>query len=111
MSSSVRGLSVRSKLIALAVGTALLALLLACASFVYYDRVSYAEAKRSTLSVLADSVSQSAFGPTAFQDKDSAIVILKVLEAEPSAEAGNIYDQEGALLAGWTRKGTRTHLP
>ncbi|HEX6241724.1 MAG TPA: ATP-binding protein [Polyangiales bacterium] len=97
------GVSVRSKLILLAVGTAVIALSLACAAFVYYDRVSYSEAKRGTLSVLVQSVSQSAFGPTAFQDKDSATVILKVLAAEPSAQGGAIYAQDGALLASWVR--------
>jgi two-component system chemotaxis sensor kinase CheA len=96
-------LSVRSKLIGLAVGTAVIALALACAAFVYYDRVSYSQAKRGTLSVLVQSVSQSAFGPTAFQDKDSANVILKVLEAEPSAQGGSIYAQDGSLLASWVR--------
>lgn len=101
--STKSGLSVRSKLIGLAVGTAMIALALACAAFVYYDRDSYSQAKRGTLSVLVQSVSQSAFGPTAFQDKDSATVILKVLAAEPSAQGGAIYAQDGALLASWVR--------
>jgi two-component system chemotaxis sensor kinase CheA len=101
--SGKRGISVRSKLIGLAVGTAVVALSLACAAFVYYDRASYSEAKRATLSVLVQSVSQSAFGPTAFQDRDSAAVILKVLEAEPSAEGGAIYAQDGTLLSAWAR--------
>jgi two-component system chemotaxis sensor kinase CheA len=81
----------------------MIALSLACAAFVYYDRASYSQAKRGTLSVLVQSVAQSAFGPTAFQDKDSAAVILKVLAAEPSAQGGAIYAQDGSLLAAWVR--------
>lgn len=100
---SPQGLSVRTKLIGLAVGTAILALLLACGAFVYYDRVSFAQAKQNTLSVLVASVAQSAYGPTAFQDKDSAGVILEVLAAEPTAESGAIYAQDGARLALWSR--------
>ncbi|MEY4576689.1 MAG: hypothetical protein RL701_1392, partial [Pseudomonadota bacterium] len=84
---SLTTLGVRGKLIGLLVGTAFLALLLACASFVYYDRVTYTAAKSATLSVLVASVSNSAFGPTAFQDEDSSKTILKVLEAEPSTLA------------------------
>jgi two-component system chemotaxis sensor kinase CheA len=105
-----RGLNVRAKLIGLAVGTSLLALLLACASFVYYDRTSYAAAKRSTLTVLVRAVAQSAFGPTAFGDGESAGVILKVLEAEPSARAGAIYGADGARLSTWGRDGAEDSL-
>src|SRR5262245_47767971 len=98
-----KGPSVRTKLIGLAVGTAILALLLACAAFVAYDRSSFARAKQSTLSVLVAAVAQSAYGPTAFQDKDSATVILQVLASEPTAEAGAIYAQDGSRLALWAR--------
>ncbi len=106
-----RGLNVRAKLIGLALCTSVLALLLACASFVYYDRTSYAAAKRSTLSVLVRSVAQSAFGPTAFGDAESASVILNVLEAEPSARAGAIYNADASRLAAWGREGAEASLP
>lgn len=102
---------VRAKLIALLVGTSFLALLLACGAFVYYDRVTYAEAKKGTLSVLVTSVAQSAYGPTAFQDPDSTAVILKVLESEPTAQAGAIYTSEGTLLSQWKRARAKVALP
>ena len=105
------GVGVRAKLIGLAVGTSVLALLLACSSFVYYDRSSFATAKQSTLSVLVSSVAQSAFGPTAFQDGESAGVILKVLDAEPSARAGAIYAADGSRLSAWGRQGAEKTLP
>jgi two-component system, chemotaxis family, sensor kinase CheA len=104
-------ISVRTKLIGLALGTSLLALMLACTGFVLYDRSSFAEAKQKTLSVLVASVAQSAFGPTAFQDDGSANVILKVLEAEPSAKGGAIYTAEGARLSVWARDGYESSLP
>jgi len=103
--STPQGLSVRTKLIGLAVGTAILALLLACGAFVFYDRVSFAQAKQNTLAVLVAAVAQSAYGPTAFQDKDSATLILEVLASEPTAEAGAIYAQDGSRLALWARTG------
>jgi two-component system chemotaxis sensor kinase CheA len=100
-----RSLGVRGKLIGLLVGTAFVSLLLACTAFVVYDRRSFADAKQRTLSVLVGSVAQSAYGPTAFQDPDSAGVILKVLDAEPSAVSGAIYTQEGGRLVGWQKPG------
>src|SRR5688572_6107476 len=103
--STPQGLSVRSKLIGLAVGTAILALVLACGAFVVYDRVSFAPTKQNTLAVLVAAVAQSAYGPTAFQDKDSASLILQVLASEPTAEAGAIYAQDGSRLVLWARTG------
>jgi two-component system chemotaxis sensor kinase CheA len=103
--SRQRSIGVRGKLIGLLVGTAFVSLVLACTAFVVYDRQSYAAAKQRTLSVLVGSVAQSAFGPTAFQDPDSAAVILKVLDAEPSAVAGAIYTQDGGRLVGWQKPG------
>ncbi|MEY4577971.1 MAG: hypothetical protein RL701_2674, partial [Pseudomonadota bacterium] len=63
------------------------------------------------LSVLVASVSNSAFGPTAFQDEDSSKTILKVLEAEPSTLAAAIYTSEGARLAEWRRDTKGFGLP
>jgi two-component system, chemotaxis family, sensor kinase CheA len=109
--ASIRGLGVRGKLIALLVGTAFVALLLACGSFVYYDRVTYTATKLRTLVILADAVSNSAFGPTAFQDAESSAVILKMFAAEPSAQVAAIYTGDGQRLSIWQRPGTRTSLP
>jgi len=95
---------VRGKLIILAVGTAVCALLLACASFVYYDRTSYTAVKQRTSKVLVESVSNSMFGPAAFQDEDSAKTVLTVLAAEPTADAAAAYTAEGTLLASWQRE-------
>lgn len=95
---------VRGKLIVLAVGTAVFALLLACASFVYYDRTSYAAAKQRSSKVLVESVSNSMFGPAAFQDEESAKTVLTVLAAEPTADAAAAYTAEGTLLASWQRE-------
>lgn len=98
---------VRGKLIILAVGTAVFALLLACASFVYYDRTSYAAAKQRSSKVLVESVANSMFGPAAFQDEESAKTVLTVLVAEPTAVAASAYTAEGTLLASWQRAGAK----
>lgn len=104
-------LGVKAKLIALLVGTAFVALLMSCAAFAYYDRTSFAAARQQTLGVLVESVAQSAFGPAAFQDPDSAQVILKVLEAEPMAMAGAIYLKDEVRLTEWKRAGAGVELP
>lgn len=106
-----RSLGVKGKLIALLVGTAFVALLMACFAFAYYDRTSYTAARQQTLGVLVESVAQSAFGPAAFQDPDSSQVILKVLEAEPMAIGGAIYLKDGTQLTAWQRAGAGFELP
>jgi two-component system chemotaxis sensor kinase CheA len=100
-------IGVRGKLIILAVGTAVCALLLACASFVYYDRTSYAAAKQRSSKVLVESVSNSMFGPMAFHDEDSAKTVLNVLATEPTADAAAAYTADGTLLASWQREGSK----
>lgn len=104
-------IGVRGKLLGLLGGTALVSLLLACVVFVVYDRRSFSEAKQRTLAVLTGSVAQSAFGPTAFGDPDSAKVILNVLEGEASAQSGAIFSKDGSLLVEWRRQGSRYPVP
>lgn len=84
---------------------------MSCVAFAYYDRTSFAAARQQTLGVLVESVAQSAFGPAAFQDPDSAQVILKVLEAEPMAMAGAIYLKDEVRLTEWKRADAGVELP
>jgi len=95
--------TVRGKLLVLLSGIAAAAVLLACVSFVLYDRVSYAEKKRATLGVLAESVAGAVYGPTAFGDPDSARYVLHTFAAESTAELAGVYDTEAKPLATWTR--------
>ena len=90
---------VRTKLIFLLVGVSLAALAAACVAFVIYDRTSYADAKRLTLEVLVDAVAQSAMGPVAFGDGESAGYVLQSIGRERSAVAAAVYTQDGELLA------------
>ncbi len=90
---------------ALLVGIASAAVLLACISFVLYDRSSYAEKKKDSMGVLADSVAGAAYGPAAFGDPESTAYVLNTFSAEETAEFGAVYGAEGAVLATWTRAG------
>ena len=93
--------TVRGKLTALLVGIASAAVLLACLSFVAYDRSSYAEKKQDSMGVLADSVAGAAYGPAAFGDPESTEYVLNTFSAEETANYGAVYGPDGALLAKW----------
>ncbi len=100
-------LNIKGKLIGLVAGVCTLALIAACAAFVWYDRKSYAEAKKVTMTVLADAIAGSAYGPTAFGDAESAKYVLETLGSEPTAVRAGIFSQEGGeRLAGWFKEGS-----
>lgn len=97
-------MSIRTKLVALLIGSCFTALLVACIAFVVFDRQSSAEYKQHTLTVLADAVAASESGAVAFGDQASAKVVLQALAAEPSAEAARVYSAQDGLLTGWSRR-------
>lgn len=96
-------LPVKTKLMGLLSGICLAALSMACAAFVIYDRQSYAEAKRDTMTVLVDAVAQSAHGAVSFGDPDSAAYVLTAIERESTALGAALYTAQGNRLALWTR--------
>ncbi len=98
--------NIKTKLIGLVVGVCTFALLAACAAFVWYDRVSFAESKQLTMTVLADAIAGSAYGPAAFGDGESAAYVLRTLESEPTAMHAGIYlNEDNSRLAEWHREG------
>ncbi len=103
-------LGVKTKLFGMIIGTAAIALIAACLTFVVYDRNSYSAAKESTLTVLTDAVANAAFGPVAFQDPESAKYVLRTIASEDSALAAAIYLEDGKQLVEWAKEGHHTGL-
>lgn len=106
-----RSMSVKGKLMGLLTGICLAALAAACATFVLYDRHSYSLAKESTLTVLVDAVAQSALGPVAFGDGESASYVLTSIEREATATAAAIYMADGTRLTQWQRDASAEAMP
>ena len=110
-SSLLSSMRIRTKLVGLLAGICLIALASACAAFVWYDRQSYAAAKQRTLEVLVDAVAQSAKGPVAFADKESASYVLQTIEREQSALLAAVYLSDGTLLSTWQRDQSPQEVP
>lgn len=100
-----------TKVVGLVVAVSTISLLTACAAFVWYDRTSYAESKRRTLYVLAESIAGASAGPTAFQDPGSAGYVLNTLDSEPTAESAAIYMGDGTKLTEWVHTGHESSAP
>ncbi len=98
-------LTLRTRLVAMLIGAVIAALVVACTAFVVYDRSSYVASRAQTLRVLADSLSGSAAGAIAFQDRDAAAYVLRTVAAEPMALSAAALDAEGHTLAEWRRAG------
>lgn len=95
--------SIRTKLMGLLVGTSAVVLLAACVAFVIQDRQSFSQSKQQTMQILGEAIAGSAYGPTAFQDEESARYVLETLQSEPTASWAAIYTAEGQRLTTWSR--------
>ena len=95
-------MSIRLKLMGMLMGVCAAALVLACVSFVAYDSSSSKELKFRNMSVLSEAIADAAYGPSAFEDAESAKTVLSTLDSEPTAERAALYVEGGKrLLAGW----------
>jgi len=91
--------SIRSKLTASSVVVATIALVLACAAFIFYDRFTFREALVRKLSSQAEIVGLNSVSALLFNDADAATSTLKALRAEPRIVSAAIYAKDGKLFA------------
>jgi len=105
--------SIRSKLTASSVVVATIALLLACASFILYDRLTFLDAAARKLSSEAQIVGLNSVSALLFNDADSATSTLKALRAEPRVLAAAVYGKDGHVFARYSRAGdpAEFHFP
>jgi two-component system sensor histidine kinase/response regulator len=88
-----------------------LALLLACAAFVTYDRITFRRAMVSNLSTLADVMGKNCVAALDFDDTKAAGETLNALKAEPQIRAASLYKKQGARFASYSRTGPTNQLP
>jgi diguanylate cyclase (GGDEF)-like protein len=91
--------SIRWKLTALITGTTVLALTLAALAFGTFEVTTYRRALEQKLTVVAEIVGRNCTAALAFGDRAVARDILQALGAEPSIEAGVIFDKDGRPFA------------
>ena len=97
-----RDLSIRRKLVLIIMFTSGVALLLACAVFIGYDRYTFQQAKVHDLTTLADIIGSNSTAALTFNDSDSAKEILRALKARKHIVTACIYRQDGRVLASYS---------
>ncbi len=91
--------SIRWKLTALMAMTTAIALSLAATALGTYEAVTFRRAVEQKLAVVAEIVGRNSTAALAFGDKNVAVDVLAALGAEPSIEAGAVFDKGGRVFA------------
>lgn len=99
-----RDLPIGQKLTWVSVLTSALTLLLACAAFVAYERVTFRESALHKLATQAQIVGYNTSSAVMFDDAQAAATTLAALKAEPNVIAAALYDKDGARFATYVRQ-------
>src|ERR1700719_12540 len=79
------------------------ALLLACAAFIGYDRVTFQDTIVRNLSTQAQIIGSNSVSALLFNDSRSAENTLSALKAAPGVLSAVIYDSDGVPFASYSR--------
>ncbi|MEI6948077.1 ATP-binding protein [Paraflavisolibacter sp. H34] len=91
--------SIQQKLMRVILLTSGAVLLMTCAAFFIYERITYRDITRQQLSTLSEIVAANSTAALAFDDKESATEILDALATEEHIVAAGLYDKEDGLFA------------
>ena len=110
-----RNLRIKRKMTVALLGTTTLALLLACGTFVIYERASSRRAMARNLDVLADALARNCGAALSFAEiqdtKEGAAKILAALGAERAVVAACLYTEDGSLHATYARTAADAKFP
>ena len=99
----LKGLSIRSKLIAMTMSASAAAVLVACAGFATYDLMSARQALVSEQQAYASMLALNATAAISFSDPTDAANTLSSLRADPGVEAAALFAADGRVLAAYAR--------
>src|SRR5258706_1680641 len=102
----IRGNSIAKRLTTMNVLVSGAALLISCAAFVAYDRVSFRQTMAHNLSIQAQIAGSNSVSALFFDDPQTAEGTLSALNAAPHIIAAGIYTPEGRPFAVYRRDGT-----
>ena len=97
--------SIRQKLTAVILMTAIVALALASLGFGLYERASYRAMMVNELNALADTLGANTAAALMFHDPKAAREMLSALQGEKHIVAGILYDRDGNVFAKYRRSG------
>jgi signal transduction histidine kinase len=87
------------------------ALVLACASFITYDLVSFRNTIVSNLTIQASIIGSNSVSALVFNDPKSAETTLTALAAEPDIVSAGLYGSDGRLFAAYERAASHAEPP
>ncbi len=102
---------IRRKITVLMVLTAALALVGAGAALGGYEIITFRRTLAQKLTTVADIVGRNSTASLSFGDQNMARDVLGVLEAEPSIEAGSVYDRSGVVFASYRARTGQAAAP
>ena len=104
-------LSIKSKLLVGIMLTSGVVLLLATASFVAYDYVTFREKMVSDIDGLAEMIEVNVSTALVFNDRDTAAKLLEALKARPRIVRALLFDADGDAFAQYQRDGSYPPTP
>jgi signal transduction histidine kinase len=112
----IRNLSIKRKLTLITMCTSSIALVLASASFLIYDLISFRRLLTQDLITQAEIIGYNSAAAMAFRDKVSATATLWALKARGDIVSAALYTTEGNIFAYYLRPGDSSqpllpHLP
>jgi two-component system sensor histidine kinase/response regulator len=100
-----KDLQIRRKLALLILTASMLAVILACVGFAFYQRQTFRAYTASELTALADILGANTAASLAFNDQKTAHEMLGALKAEHNVLAATLYDNKGNVFAEYRRSG------
>ncbi len=100
-----RDMPIKWKLIVITLVTSGTALLVASASFLTYDQVSFRRAMRGKVQTLARVIGENSTAAVSFGDTEVATRHLAALEQEPSVQSATLRDLRGSVVGSYLRDG------
>jgi two-component system, sensor histidine kinase and response regulator len=98
-----RDLPIRRKLALLVLSSSVLAVILACVGFAFYERQSFRANTAGELTALADTLGANAAASLAFNDQKTARQMLGALRSEHHVLGACLYDSQGRIFAEYRR--------
>jgi len=104
--SGLRSLPLKRKLIAMIMGTTVLALILAAASFFLYDNLTFRRDLVRDYETLVATLQATTTNAVVYNDPEQARQILGGLEQQPNVIDAAVYGAEGKLFSSFSRSGS-----
>jgi PAS domain S-box-containing protein len=104
-------MSIRRKQTLIIMLTSSLALLLACAAFIFYDSLTFRRELSQRVTILADAIGNNCAGAIDFNDPKTAEDTLAALRADDSIVSACVYSNDGHVFAVYKRDTASVFVP